>query len=137
MLANPENAVCAPCEMVTAELCPFTEGVASNVAVNVPLCDGNGLLWNVAGGAVMVQVLGFTVRLTFAVCVIAPLASVTVSVAVTGAVIEVLVEQLNCEVPDPPPIVPGLSEQVTPAGAPVTLTETPDEKQPIGVEVMV
>src|SRR6266852_1324204 len=37
MLAKPEYALCAPCEMPTPALSGATEGVASKVAVNVPV----------------------------------------------------------------------------------------------------
>src|SRR5260370_34904598 len=37
MFAKPEYALCAPCEMPTPALSGATEGVASKVAVNVPV----------------------------------------------------------------------------------------------------
>jgi hypothetical protein len=59
--------VCAPFDVPTAELCPDTDGVASNVAVKLPLREGKAELFQVPFAVAVVQVTaGLTVRLTAA-----------------------------------------------------------------------
>ena len=81
MLAKPVKAVCAPFEIPTAELWPDTEGVASKVAVKVPLCEGKAVLFQTPLAVAVVQTIaGFTVRLTVMLWLRLPLAPVMVSV---------------------------------------------------------
>src|SRR5437762_6669607 len=65
MLANPVKAVCAPFEIPTAELWPEIEGVASKVAVKLPVCEGKAVLFQTPLAVAVEQTTaGFTVRLT-------------------------------------------------------------------------
>ncbi len=81
MLANPVKAVCAPFEIPTAELWPEIEGVASKVAVKVPLCEGKAELFQTPLAVAVEQITaGFTVRLTVLLWLRLPLVPVIVSV---------------------------------------------------------
>ena len=122
MLANPVKAVCAPFEIPTAELWPDTEGVASKVAVKVPLCEGKAELFQTPLAVAVEQTTaGFTCRLTVLLWLRLPLAPVMVSVYVAAGVV-LAVAQLTVEDPEPPLIAGAL--QLAPLGTPLTVRLT-------------
>ena len=119
--ANPENAVCAPLEMPTPALSGAIDGVASKVAVNVPVSvTPIGLSFQVPV-AVAVTQAAFTVKLTVVEWEI-PLAPVIVNVYVPVGV-ELVVVTLSVDVPEVV-IEAGLNVPVAPAGNPLTLRFT-------------
>src|SRR5260370_7812771 len=74
--------------MPTAALSPATEGIASNAAVKLPLCEGKAKLFQVAFAVVVEHTAaGFTVRLTVALWLRLPLVPVRGSVAVPCAAV--------------------------------------------------
>src|SRR5579859_254948 len=121
MLANPEYAVCAPCDSPTAALSFATDGVASNAAVNVPLCDGNAVLFQVAFAVVVVQTTGcVTVSPAVVLWLRLPLVPVIVTVEFPAAA--VLLALIVSEQDPGAVAVHGIA--VTPAGKLLALTLT-------------
>src|SRR5260370_34139558 len=57
ILANPLKAVCAPFDSPTAEFWPETDGVASNVAVKLPLREENAVSFHVLLAVAIEQAL--------------------------------------------------------------------------------
>jgi len=106
--------------MPTAALSPATEGIASNAAVKLPLCEGKAKLFQVAFAVVVEHTTaGFTVRLTVALWLRPPLVPVIVSVAMPCAA-ELLAVMVSVH-----DIVAAHVVAVTPEGRPeVTLTLT-------------
>src|SRR5689334_7477647 len=99
MLAKPVLAVCAPFDIPTVEPWRETDGVASKVAVKVPLCDGKAVFNHAPLAVAVVQTFaGFTVRLTVVLWFKLPLVPV-MAMGPLAAVLEV--ETVNVELPEP------------------------------------
>src|SRR5260370_34722612 len=115
-LANAVEAVPAPCESATTLFMLLWAGVASKVAVNVPVCEANAVLTHPPPPTALGQVLttGLTTSVTLVVRERLPLAPVIVNVKVPVEA-ELVVETLSVEVPEPLTEV-GLRLAATPAG---------------------
>ena len=112
-----------------------TEGIASKVAVNVPVWEAMGVFTNVEPPLTQTEA-GVTTRLTgVALCVSAPLVPVTVSEYVAG-VVEPAVAIVRVEVPDPVTVA-GEKMPLTPAGSVPALKATFPLKPFVAVTVTV
>jgi len=98
------------------------EGVASKVAVNVPVWEAMAVFCHVAPAVTQTGAIGFTTNVTPAVCVRLPLVPVIVREKVP-ATVEAEVEMLKVELPEPVTEV-GLKAPEAPAGSPLTVKVT-------------
>ena len=135
MLAKPLYAVCAPCEIPTPALIGATEGVASKLAVNVPVSvTPIGVSCHAPSAEASAQA-ELMVKLTVAECARLPFVPVIVKVNVpVAAVLDAA--QVNVEEPEAV-IAVGLKLQVTPAGDPSALRFTVPVKPFSGVTLAV
>ena len=114
-MAKPVLLPCAPFDRPTSPLIPPLEGIKSNVAVNVPLCDGNAELVKAPLPLAVTQTAGgWMLRPTLVLWLVPPLVPVMGPVRLPVAA-AAEVETVSVEVPEPV-TDGGLKLALTPAG---------------------